>query len=71
MRRGARALTVRMAVPAEALARFPCLSVVVRMGVGYDRADRAACDARIVRVCNVPDRSGSGNSDGPTTGFSA
>lgn len=48
-------MTLRMAVPAEALARFPRLRVVVRMGVGYDRVDRAACAARGVRVCNVPD----------------
>lgn len=48
-------MTLRMAVPAEALARFPRLCVVVRMGVGYDRVDRAACAARGIRVCNVPD----------------
>jgi C-terminal binding protein len=39
----------------EHIARFPKLKVVVRMGVGYDRLDRAACAARGVTVCNVPD----------------
>ncbi len=37
------------------IARFPKLKVVVRMGVGYDRLDRAACAARGIKVCNVPD----------------
>ena len=37
------------------LARFPRLRTVVRMGVGYDRIDRAACARRGVVVCNVPD----------------
>jgi C-terminal binding protein len=37
------------------LDRFPKLKVVVRMGVGYDRLDRAACAARGIKVCNVPD----------------
>lgn len=36
-------------------ARFPRLRAVVRMGVGYDRLDRAALAARGVLVCNVPD----------------
>lgn len=40
---------------ADDLARFPRLRAVVRMGVGYDRLDRAACAARGVLVCNVPD----------------
>ena len=48
-------MTLRMAVPAEQIARFPNLKVVVRMGVGYDRVDRAACAARGILVCNVPD----------------
>jgi C-terminal binding protein len=48
-------MTLRMAVPAEQLARFPKLKVVVRMGVGYDRVDRAACAARGILVANLPD----------------
>jgi len=39
--------------PAD-LARFPRLRAMVRMGVGYDRLDRAAAAARGVLVCNVP-----------------
>jgi C-terminal binding protein len=48
-------MTLRMAVPAEAIARFPKLRVVIRMGVGYDRVDRAECARRGITVCNVPD----------------
>ena len=48
-------MTLRLAVPAEALAKFPKLKAVIRMGVGYDRVDRAACAARNITVCNIPD----------------
>ncbi|WP_338665952.1 C-terminal binding protein [Pararoseomonas sp. SCSIO 73927] len=40
---------------AEDLDLFPRLRTVVRLGVGYDRVDRAACAERGVQVCNVPD----------------
>ncbi|MFB9262719.1 C-terminal binding protein [Bradyrhizobium erythrophlei] len=41
--------------PAEQMVRFPKLKVVVRMGVGYDRIDRAEAARRRITVCNCPD----------------
>ena len=43
------------AVTGADLARFPKLRCIVRMGVGYDKLDRAAAAERSVLVCNVPD----------------
>ena len=45
----------RQWLTAEHLERFPRLRAIVRMGVGYDRVDRAAAAARGIMVCNVPD----------------
>ena len=45
----------RLWASAADLSRFPKLRAIVRMGVGYDRIDRAAAAARGVTVCNVPD----------------
>lgn len=48
-------MIMRFAVTREDMARFPKLKCIVRMGVGYDRIDRAAAADRNVLVCNVPD----------------
>ena len=45
----------RQFLTADDLRRFTRLRAVVRMGVGYDRIDRAAAAAQGVLVCNVPD----------------
>ena len=37
------------------LARFPALRGIIRLGVGYDKIDLAACAKRGVQVANVPD----------------
>ncbi|MGY3473489.1 C-terminal binding protein [Bradyrhizobium ottawaense] len=45
----------RHSLPADQMARFPKLKVVVRMGVGYDRIDRLEAAKRRITVCNCPD----------------
>jgi len=45
----------RQFAPGTELAKFPRLRAIVRMGVGYDRVDRAWCAEHNVLVCNVPD----------------
>lgn len=48
-------MVFRHRVTADDMVKFPRLRAVVRMGVGYDRVDRAAAATRGVMVCNVPD----------------
>ncbi len=48
-------MVMRFAVTKADMARFPKLKCIVRMGVGYDRVDRAAAAERNILVCNVPD----------------
>lgn len=48
-------MVMRLPFTRADVARFPKLKCVVRMGVGYDRVDRAACAEKNVLVCNVPD----------------
>jgi phosphoglycerate dehydrogenase-like enzyme len=48
-------MVLRYFVSREDMARFPRLKCIVRMGVGYDRIDRAAAAERNIIVCNVPD----------------
>lgn len=48
-------MVLRFFVTREDLALFPKLKCMVRMGVGYDRLDRAAAAERNIIVCNVPD----------------
>jgi len=45
----------RQFVTDQDMARFPRLRAIVRMGVGYDRIDRAAAARRNVLICNLPD----------------
>jgi lactate dehydrogenase-like 2-hydroxyacid dehydrogenase len=55
--RRADALIVYYGVPIDAplIERLENCRVVVRAGVGYDHIDIAACGARGIPVCNVPD----------------
>jgi C-terminal binding protein len=48
-------MVFRHFAPEAELARFPRLRAVVRMGVGYDRLDRAYAGTRGILICNVPD----------------
>ncbi|HZS82670.1 MAG TPA: C-terminal binding protein [Stellaceae bacterium] len=48
-------IMTRMNFGEAELARAPRCRIVVRMGVGYDTVDLAACGRRGVAVCNVPD----------------
>ena len=48
-------LVFRHHVTKADLDRFPRLSVLVRIGVGYDRIDMATAAERDILVCNVPD----------------
>ena len=45
----------RQWVSRDDIARFPRLRAIVRMGVGYDRLDRAAAAERGILICNTPD----------------
>lgn len=45
----------RMTIGAEAVSRLERCRVIVRAGIGYDNIDVAACAARNIPVCNVPD----------------
>jgi phosphoglycerate dehydrogenase-like enzyme len=55
--RRAAALIVYYGVPVdrELIERLDSCRIVVRAGVGYDHIDIAACAARGIPVCNVPD----------------
>jgi phosphoglycerate dehydrogenase-like enzyme len=55
--RGADALIVYYGVPIDrgVIERLERCRIVVRAGVGYDQIDIAACGARGIPVCNVPD----------------
>ncbi|MGE3914150.1 MAG: C-terminal binding protein [Hyphomicrobiaceae bacterium] len=48
-------MILRFFVSGADMDRFPRLKCIVRMGVGYDRIDRAAAAERNIIVCNVPD----------------
>jgi C-terminal binding protein len=48
-------MVFRHFAPESELVRFPRLRAVVRMGVGYDRLDRAYAARRGITICNVPD----------------
>jgi C-terminal binding protein len=48
-------MILRYKVTASDLERFPRLSAICRMGVGYDNLDRAAAARRGIMILNVPD----------------
>jgi len=48
-------MVFRHFAPEDVLARFSRVRAIVRMGVGYDRLDRAYAAKRQILICNVPD----------------
>lgn len=48
------AVTSRVPISAETLARCPKLKLIAEFGVGTDMLDLAACKKHGVQVCNVP-----------------
>jgi len=45
----------RSLIPADLIAKMTRCRMLVRYGVGVDRVDKPACDARQIALCNTPD----------------